>query len=207
MAQRCSISLDTLAEYKFGRMDMDEQAQITQHLHTGCLTCEENLRWLQTNLPLLEKGFELPPASLLQRAKRVYRERRKKAWQLILDSRLQSYNMAMARGNMTGSFLLVYQTAVYDIEVYAENLEDTCFYLIGKVRSRDNGNPVTPESVVLTSDHDSSVDENDRTTSEVLVGTFEGSEFHIASVSVGVYSLSLVIETMAITIDQIQIGE
>jgi hypothetical protein len=199
----CGIQLDkgTLEDYALRLLSEEERARIEKHLRAGCPACQEHLDWLSATLPALSLEFVAPPRSALRQAQKLFQERQKtlsplqRLAELLFDSRTTTPAWAGVRSAEETTFQQLYSAETYDIDLWGQREESGNYYLIGQVRSRENGNSLIPSAVLLTS-----------LQAESQVAFPEGNEFHLSFVAPGRYNIKILLPESGILLSDVQIG-
>lgn len=192
----CTISFETLMDYRENRLGAAVARRVRQHVIRGCAACQERLAWMEAFLPALHAALtmeETPvPAGALTFARNIARERplapppvpEQPTWierlaRVLFDSR-QTPALAGARGQSAQAFRMVFGAENCHIDLWAEWERDGPGYLIGQIVPRDGSAPLRAESVTLTAED-----------GRLLAATWEANEFHIAAVPAGTYMLRI----------------
>lgn len=191
----CTISFETLMDYREGRLGAAAMRRVRQHLERNCASCQERLTWMETFLPALQSALTMEAVSVspaaLTFARNIAREHFQaspspkpptfieRLARVLFDSR-QTPALAGARGQADQAFRLVFDAGNCHIDLWAEFEREQRGYLIGQIMPLDGGTPLHAESVVLTAEDGS-----------LFPATWEANEFHIAGVPAGTYILKI----------------
>lgn len=197
----CTISFETLADFRDGNADSAAAAQVREHLDAGCAHCSEVIAWLdRTAGRVLEAERAKPSQRLMDRLHALYSERfrppvrRTLLATLKFDGRMNSIS-AGARGGSEEAFRLNYATDTHDLEIWQEPVGAGAWYIIGQVLPRDGEEVLRPEEIALTA-----------SSGQVTSITPEMDEFHLPSVPSGVYDLSIRLSEAEIRIPTFTVG-
>lgn len=201
-----------MADYQEGRLDERAAAQVREHLEQECLSCRQNLAWLQRTSTTLRQAHTVQvPRSALTRAHSLFRERFRPAdavpasssnpftaWlaRLQFDSRNSMPALAGSRGAKREGTQLVYSTDIHDIDLFQELNAQGGWYLIGQVMPREGTAIIVPIEIILT--------ERDGSR---LAFIPQSEEFHLPSVPQGVYEISLHLADGEITLPSVGVGQ
>lgn len=199
--RNCRISLETLLDYLEGRTAEAAGREIATHLESGCARCTPQVAELQRLLPVMREAYEYEaPASVVERAKAIHRERFVKPTRISLIGRLISdsragFAMAGARGAERAGVRMVFATDDHDIDLWQEREPGGSWYVIGQAVVRSSGNALTPDAVELLTP-----------SGIVSEATAEADEFHLADVPAGSYDLRLVLGDTDIILPNVTVG-
>jgi hypothetical protein len=189
-----------LADLADGRSESGKAEALRAHIASGCESCGERMAQIERLRGVMQRGeLTSAPASVVARAKELFRERFKKPARrsllaiLLSDSRSQ-LALAGARGGESGQIQALYGTDEHDIDLWQERMEDGRWYVIGQILPKAGGAPIEAESAQLLGSAGS------------FEGTREDSEFHLSGVPAGEYSLRILLTNSEITADRLQIG-
>lgn len=197
----CNVSLETLADYLDQTLSAAEREQFAAHLNTGCRTCAVRLTELRRLIDVLAgESLTAPPVSIVRRAKSMFRRRLAEAKtapilaRLMLDSRQNSLAMG-ARSSDGSTVQLLYQTALFDIDLWQEPDPQGGWYLIGQVYPRRHGEPFLVEDAVMEAAN------GVRSPADAC-----GAEFHFAGADEGTYQITLGVGSGRVVIENVRVG-
>jgi len=210
--KRCAIAFETIADYQEGRLTDSAAMLVRQHLDRDCMTCHQNLTWLQHTADTLRQSHKVQvPESALTYAGNLFRERFRPvevssqastntliSWlaSLQFDSRNSMPAMAGARGAKREGVQLVYSTDMHDIDIFQELTAEGAWYLIGQVMPREGAAIIVPAEIVLTERNGSR-----------LAFTPDSEEFHLPSIPQGIYEIELSLTDGKITLPNVGVGQ
>ena len=202
LVKRCGIPFETLTDYRDGTADAETSARVREHLDADCAQCRENLAWLEATAVTLHEAQRVQvPQTALNRAHSLFRERfrapERVSWlaRLQFDSRRALPSLAGARGARPEGFQLIYSTDAHDIELFQEPTETGTWYIIGQVMPREGDETIVPQQVTFTA--------NDGSELAIMP---QSEEFHLPSVSAGLYQVSLLLTDGDIALTNVNIG-
>jgi hypothetical protein len=198
---RCRMPFESLVDYHDGRADDATAARIRDHISAGCAHCTSELAGIDKVLSTLAAAEDVHASEAVrQRAFNIFRERfmqpakRSLLARLVFDDR-QDVAFAGARGDQAATFQMLFSTDEHDIDLYQERTDGGRWYVIGQVLPKQGGDPIVPETAVLTTQ-----------SGDTLTATMEPGEFHLAEAPAGIYSLRLILPDAEVTLPEVVVG-
>jgi hypothetical protein len=200
--QACRVSFAALVDYQEGRMEVAAAQELETHLQQGCETCRARLTQLQRVLEALGRRDLLEtPAPVYAKLKAAYRERYAAGpsrpplvARPVYDSRRLPAFVG-ARGGTGEAFQVIHSTAEHDIHLWAEKQNEKAWYLIGQVLPHVGGDSIKPELASLQSPD-----------GVQITAAADGTEFHLATVPAGSYTLHLYLSKGEVVVPDIAVG-
>lgn len=199
MRNRCNIALETLLDYREGRLDAEATTRTQAHV-AGCAHCAERLPQIERLFATLQEAERYhAPQSAIEKAQALYRERFRAPERTSLLARLRfdgraNFAFAGARGEAGTSYRMVYSVEGYDLELWHEREENGQWAILGQAL-RAEGEAVTPEAVMLLAENG--------TRREAVQ---DSGEFHLEAIPQGVYRLEIALPDAQIVVAELPIG-
>ena len=202
LPKRCRVSLEAILDYIGCQADEISRREVQAHLDGNCSRCSSQLYEMQRLLPAMRASVEHhAPATVLERAKAIHRDRFRMPARVPLFARLISDSraglaLAGARGAERSGVRMVYDTDDHEIDLWQERETGEAWYLIGQVVDRNSGVAIVPQSAILTLQ-----------TQDAIAATSEAGEFHLADVPAGRHDLRITIGEVDIVLAHVAVGE
>ncbi len=198
---RCAISFETLLNFYEEDVDNNNKSLINSHIAAECPSCLSRLQWIQRTLSSLTElqsdtvpDYAFAPATALFREKYTKQKRSSLLVKLLFDSRNQ-LSPAFARGNRSSGYHLLFSSSDHNIELWLEEEQPQKWYIIGQVLSENDKTEIIPQQVNLTPAGGADI--------SIHPGA---SEFHIPSVSSGLYQIDITLSDQDICLRNVSVG-